>query len=744
MSRRRPRDTRPHISEKADPNIQVVVAQQGVATPAQMPRNMRAYIQEGYRSNGTVFRVVGHIARAGAGIKWKHYTDEKKKREMPNSELLQLWNTPAPKTAGTSFREAMLAYYCLTGNSYVLGINASQNQAGKFDELYNLRPDHTKIKVDNNGPLYYEFGNFSPPRRYGDPFVMHNKLFAGNDDVYGMSPIEVAAMDVDIQKAGKKWNLGLMSNMARPGGAWVTDALLGDTEYKQLKEEIRKKFAGPRNAGETAILHGGVKWQSMSMSPYELDWLESSTKGDRDIAGIFFNFPLFLLGLADSTYTNQEEARYALYTEIVFPILDTFQDSLNMWLTPRYGGFLGYDQEDVEAIQKRLQEAKGQASDRATAEFAASTATFLEAREIQVDDYIAAMSGKTINPPPPPPMLPPPATQTTVTEVPNDATDGTTDNTPPPAKMLPFPVASMKILDLHTEAEKVAYMKTVESRRTKWEKVIKGRLADYFRDEHKTIAAAMSRGDISDASSNIEHALSVLEQQGTLKSLIVGIYQDVGEDFGESVLKDLKFGDTSYEQKLLNLHLNLHAPDVLVHLLQIAGEKVRQIYGTTLAFLQEHLTAGVQAGETLDQVAQRVDDLYTESIIPERSQTISATEVHSANEYGSAQAAQLSGLMLKKMWQTTFDDKVRIDHAEAQGQEVDMDEAFDVGGEQLMYPGDPAGSPGNIIGCRCTVIYFSVQTVDDEIGKALTKYARTFPQLIVTREHYRELLRIKR
>jgi len=160
--------------------------------------------------------------------------------------------------------------------------------------------------------------------------------------------------------------------------------------------------------------------------------------------------------------------------------------------------------------------------------------------------------------------------------------------------------------------------------------------------------------------------------------------------------------------------------------------------------LQEHLTAGVQAGETLDQVAQRVDDLYTESIIPERSQTISATEVHGANEYGSSQAAQLSGLTLKKMWQTVFDDKVRADHAEAQGQEVDMDEAFDVGGEQLMYPGDPAGSAGNICNCRCTVIYFSVQTVDDEIGKALTKYASTFPQLIVTREHYRELLRIKR
>ncbi len=474
---------------------------------------------------------------------------------------------------------------------------------------------------------------------------------------------------------------------------------------------------------------------------------------------------MFLLGLADSTYTNQEEARYALYTEIDFPILDTFQDSLNMWLTPRYGGYLGYDQEDVEAIQKRLQEAKGQASDRATAEFAASTATFLEAREIQgrpklnvkdfviinqvpvhvedLDDYIAAMSGKTINPPPPPPQLLPAPGNTTVTEVPNSDNQDNTDTTPPPQKLLP-PMIQLKVLDLQTEAEKAAYLKTVESRRTKWEKVIKGRLQDYFRDEHKTIAAALSRGTTDSAPDNVAHAFTVLEQQGTLKSLIVGIYQDVGEDFGESVLKDLKFGDTSYEQKLLNLHLNLHAPDVLVHLLQIAGEKVRQIYGTTLAFLQEHLTAGVQAGETLDQVAQRVDDLYTESIIPERSQTISATEVHGANEYGSSQAAQLSGLTLKKVWLSTFDSKVRADHADAHGQEVGTDEPFIVGGEPLMYPGDPAGSPGNIINCRCTVYYISVQSQDDEIGKALTKYARTFPQLIITREHYRELLRIKR
>jgi hypothetical protein len=37
-----------------------------------------------------------------------------------------------------------------------------------------------------------------------------------------------------------------------------------------------------------------------------------------------------------------------------------------------------------------------------------------------------------------------------------------------------------------------------------------------------------------------------------------------------------------------------------------------------------------------------------------------------------------------------------------------VDEPFDVGGEKLMYPRDPAGSPGNTINCSCyTVPYMA-------------------------------------
>ena len=53
-------------------------------------------------------------------------------------------------------------------------------------------------------------------------------------------------------------------------------------------------------------------------------------------------------------------------------------------------------------------------------------------------------------------------------------------------------------------------------------------------------------------------------------------------------------------------------------------------------------------------------------------------------------------------WNTVGDDRVRDAHADdGEGQTVPAGQPFLVGGEELMYPGDPAGSDWNIMNCRC-------------------------------------------
>ncbi len=56
-----------------------------------------------------------------------------------------------------------------------------------------------------------------------------------------------------------------------------------------------------------------------------------------------------------------------------------------------------------------------------------------------------------------------------------------------------------------------------------------------------------------------------------------------------------------------------------------------------------------------------------------------------------------------KTWQTMGDDRVRPTHEDADGQEVNASDPFTVGGEELMYPCDSAGSLAETSGCRCSM-----------------------------------------
>ena len=56
---------------------------------------------------------------------------------------------------------------------------------------------------------------------------------------------------------------------------------------------------------------------------------------------------------------------------------------------------------------------------------------------------------------------------------------------------------------------------------------------------------------------------------------------------------------------------------------------------------------------------------------------------------------------LEKVWIATNDEKTRPSHVEAHGQRVPLDALFAVGLDDLEYPGDPNGSPEEIINCRC-------------------------------------------
>ncbi len=129
------------------------------------------------------------------------------------------------------------------------------------------------------------------------------------------------------------------------------------------------------------------------------------------------------------------------------------------------------------------------------------------------------------------------------------------------------------------------------------------------------------------------------------------------------------------------------------------------IVDTLIRQLRAELAAGVRAGERISDLRARVRRVLVDQA-PDRISKIARTEVVGALNAGANAAYNRSPVVGQKKWLTARDDRVRVgtfDHREADGQVVDKDQPFTVSGESLMFPGDPNGSPGNIIRCRCTI-----------------------------------------
>lgn len=132
--------------------------------------------------------------------------------------------------------------------------------------------------------------------------------------------------------------------------------------------------------------------------------------------------------------------------------------------------------------------------------------------------------------------------------------------------------------------------------------------------------------------------------------------------------------------------------------------------------IDDTLIVSATAGDSFDTMTSRIGDLFDgfRSWYADRVGGDEAVTTVNATAYSAASWGAVDGVM--RAWVTQQDEKVRDSHAEADGQQQPVDTPFDVGGEALWYPGDPDGSPENVINCRCYLEFVGLdgeQLVDD-------------------------------
>lgn len=215
---------------------------------------------------------------------------------------------------------------------------------GQPDSIILLRPDRLIVKPGKNGEViggykykvYLDSGykeiDLEPfevvPLRYIDP----------DNPVRGKGPLQAASVTYDLDNYAEKWNSQFFKNSASPSAALSTDKVLAKDVRTRLQKKLDENYRSVDNAHKTMILENGLKWQSISVSQKDMDFIEQQ-KFSRDKILSIFRVPPTALGLtADVTRANAEATDYVFAKRTIRPKMVRFVEQLNEFFLPLFKG----------------------------------------------------------------------------------------------------------------------------------------------------------------------------------------------------------------------------------------------------------------------------------------------------------------------------------------------------------------------------------------------------------------------
>jgi len=196
--------------------------------------------------------------------------------------------------------------------------------------------------------------------------------------------------------------------------------------------------------------------------------------------------------------------------------------------------------------------------------------------------------------------------------------------------------------------------------------------------------------------------LSLDDMQAELGAVLVTQYNRTANAFAESFWAGL---EKSWQIPQTKDQGGIFAEQLRVFVSNNAANRVSQITDTTRSLIRGAIQQSIEEQLGPAGMAQLIVIQSGGAVAAKRADMIARTETHTAAQFGQDAAANATGLEFRKFWIAVDDGRTRDDHKKAEADSRDRiirnHEPFRVGGEALMFPGDPTGSAGQIINCRC-------------------------------------------
>jgi HK97 family phage portal protein len=247
----------------------------------------------------TVYRCMALLSTVIAGCPIKVYRGAEKE-EVPNP-LLAIYN---PDMTYTQFElwELVVAHLCGHGNAFVF---KKRDGFGRIIDLKPIYPGVVEVKLDRDSQHKMFLvkrlrpdGTIDPsklPLVYTDYEVMHIAGF-GTDGLVGLSPVQLASQTIGTALAADKLAAKFYSSGSQLGGIIKVKApLRNQAQAEGIKARWMQKNAGVAHAGDVAILDAETDFQSVTIPPDQLQFLESRRWQTNEIARLY-GVPPHLVG----------------------------------------------------------------------------------------------------------------------------------------------------------------------------------------------------------------------------------------------------------------------------------------------------------------------------------------------------------------------------------------------------------------------------------------------------------------
>lgn len=657
-----------------------------------------ARLREAYRNSVWVMRAVKHIAGPISAVPLGFSLDKRSgDRAIEDPALAAWWQTPASGLSFVDFVEASVGWLKLAGECFWLMDDSwlqPFKDIGGRSRLIVARPDRMRHVVAGGELVGWEFTDAGGGRHVMLPQqVVHVKLWNPYDPWRGLSELEAAALAAECDWLAGRFQRDLMRNSGDRGPYLVAkNGLPNDAQREQIVAAIRaKRAAAARGDFGSVFLTGDIEVEDPQIQGLDAS-LVTQRLHNRHEVFIAFGVPASMADVQASYSVGSASDRFRLIEETCMPASSKLAEGVELVARRQTGkanlyAWFDWDEHSV------MQQVRRERVDSAIKLWG----TGMPMKEI--NDYLALglpkFAGWDVG------YLP-----FSVAPVQGDGSTADPTNSPDYAETSTQEDPAIQEMKRALRGPTCTKASRPPAEIAAWRSHMGKR-----REAVKRYQTAINRELIK---ARIE-TLRNLERLSPQKSIEqrAGAAADVVFDlhtFQNGLFASLrKVARTTLDGAGQQLFAEIGRddpfsmpPEAVLQFTRQRENKLTNVASEIHSSVMEELEAGYLAGDTTDQLADRVRAVFNDAS-RERSLTVAQTETSAA--YGTArQKAMNDAGIERKRWLTSGNSNVRPAHAAANGQVVPVDEAFEVGGEELMHPGDPNGSAGNVINCHCIAI----------------------------------------